>query len=242
MNKKGTHVDWVISMGIFTLYVFALFLFLRPGIKPVHKPVTLLDALERHFNEEVMWEIKKVPLFIRKCSGTTDTGEVANSIWIKDGGNCWSSSKVEDPDYPTKEFPGNEIVCAEADFIRSQLSIPFYFYFYTNQEEICVPNFVYDCVISNPENCEADIGVPEDIKGIRSTSFNALKSDEYDIIRSRWEGISVGKEFAIFDDDGVYIVGKKPPEVVDVFVRKITTQIVDKQGVVTPIGIFLQIW
>jgi len=43
MNKKGTHVDWVISMGIFTVYIFALFIFLRPGIKPVYRPVTLLD-------------------------------------------------------------------------------------------------------------------------------------------------------------------------------------------------------
>ena len=62
MNKKGTHVDWVISMGIFIVYVFALFILLRPGIKPVHRPVTLLNVLEEGFREEVMWTVKVVPL------------------------------------------------------------------------------------------------------------------------------------------------------------------------------------
>ena len=49
MNKKGGHVDWVISMGIFIVYIFALFILIRPGVRPIYRPVTLLNNLQENF-------------------------------------------------------------------------------------------------------------------------------------------------------------------------------------------------
>ncbi len=67
MPKKGfaSHIDWAISVGVFVVYVLLLFIFLRPGAQPVYLQGNLLKIVESGFNEDVVYSVDKIPLFIR---------------------------------------------------------------------------------------------------------------------------------------------------------------------------------
>ncbi len=231
MNKKGTHVDWVISMGIFIVYVFALFILLRPGIKPVHRPVTLLNVLEEGFSEEVMWTVKVVPLFVRNCGSSID-GDTP-SVSIEDSSGSWNLGIIKDEIKVDEKTWNNKLVCSgDLDLERSGKDIQFNFYFYEVNEGI--PSFVEDC----SSDCLVDIGIVEDIEGIDTGKLSGLI--DYDALHELWE-IPEGKEFAILKNTDE-LVGVKPDSQANVFVRKITTQTVSKEGYTEPISIYLQVW
>jgi len=72
--KKGTiHLDWIISIGIFLIYILFFFVFISPFYKsPTQEGVIMLDILEDNLREEVYWNITRVPVFIdckNKCQG-----------------------------------------------------------------------------------------------------------------------------------------------------------------------------
>ena len=51
--KNGAiHVDWAISMGLFLLYTFLLFIMIKPGAEVEHKPDSLFTIMENNFFEE----------------------------------------------------------------------------------------------------------------------------------------------------------------------------------------------
>lgn len=80
INKKGDgHVDWIISIGIFLVYLLGMFVLIKPGVMPVYDYDTLLDIVEEHFKEDVKvvkdgdiltdfgglyWTLYKTPLFV----------------------------------------------------------------------------------------------------------------------------------------------------------------------------------
>ena len=66
MFKKGIggHVDWIIGIGLFLIYVAMLFAFFKPGITDVFEPDTLLDIVEDGFTADSAWELQKTPIFL----------------------------------------------------------------------------------------------------------------------------------------------------------------------------------
>jgi len=73
MRKKGAlHVDWVISMGIFLIYIFALFIFLRPTLTPITPQETISDTIIKELNQEATFTIKRIPLFLKTTTQGTN--------------------------------------------------------------------------------------------------------------------------------------------------------------------------
>lgn len=66
MDKKGIaeHVDWVIAVAIFFVYLTIVLTFFKPGIKPMINPNSLLDIVEENFKEDVTWTLVKTPIFL----------------------------------------------------------------------------------------------------------------------------------------------------------------------------------
>ena len=83
MDKKGGgHVDWIISIGIFLIYLLSMFVLIKPGIIPTHDSDTLLDIIEENVREDFFvalsfdndptnddvggfyWTLNKLPLFV----------------------------------------------------------------------------------------------------------------------------------------------------------------------------------
>ena len=72
MDKKGItdHIDWIIGIGIFLVFLGLILTFFKPGVKDVFEPDTLLDILEENylndkdFTKSAMWQITKQPVFL----------------------------------------------------------------------------------------------------------------------------------------------------------------------------------
>ena len=248
MNKKGGHVDWVISMGIFIIYIFALFILIRPGVKPVYRPTDLLNNLQQNFEEDVIWTVKTVPLFVRICRPGAESASVDVNIPDSD----WRISRAILNNNPGNavNFPlncegegySNDIVTI---FIsQSGLYDP---QDYLNLEEECFFNELTGGA------CEAELGVVEDIKGLNQNSLDGLTSDitqsDVDIyknLKASW-GVPEEKDFSISIDREVNgqienIIGAKPGEQANVFVRRFESQIVTSIGETTPTAVYLRIW
>ncbi len=239
MNKKGGHVDWVISMGIFIIYIFALFVLLRPGVKPIYRPTALLDNLEEQFNEDVIWVVKTVPLFIRKCR-TSPERESPSEISVDDENGNWTLAGVKDINGESKS---KTLICdIEFVFKKNENYFPFYFYFYESLEGI--PNFMVKCVPDDPDYCNAELGIVGNIRGL---NYEVLSSLDYAELKSEW-GIPQEKEFSIYVDEidgSTYdynIESVKPSEQANVFVRRIDNQIVNENGYTVPVVVYLRVW
>ena len=73
-SKKGsTQVDWVISLGIFLLYIAWFFVFITPQFQVEESPEQLLDLAVENILEEIIWKVERRPLFL--FSNVTEDNE-----------------------------------------------------------------------------------------------------------------------------------------------------------------------
>ena len=72
MLKRGIggHVDWIIAMGLFLVFITSLFVFFKPGITPLYQPEILLNIVEKNFINETELRITKIPIFVQSISYT----------------------------------------------------------------------------------------------------------------------------------------------------------------------------
>lgn len=64
MNKRGdSQIDWVISLGIFLLYLAWFFIFIRPYMIQEGKP-NLVEIVSQNFDNEAYWSVQKLPIII----------------------------------------------------------------------------------------------------------------------------------------------------------------------------------
>ncbi len=90
MNNKGIggHVDWIIGIGLFLIYIALMFAFFKPGVSDVFEHDTLLDIVEEGFRSDVEWNLTKTPLFLEALpsytcetsDGWTTPSGVENSV------------------------------------------------------------------------------------------------------------------------------------------------------------------
>lgn len=67
--KKGTsQVDWIMSLGLFLLWVSWFFIFIKPQIDSVTSSNSNIDFLKNDFYDEFKLELVKYPLFIQSNS------------------------------------------------------------------------------------------------------------------------------------------------------------------------------
>lgn len=117
MKKGASHVDWVISMGIFIIYIIALFIFLRPGASVEHKPQALLDLMEEEVKNEIVVNLKETPLYVDYCIPyTVAGGSLQNSkVTVSDNKQNWEIIKVlKDSEDGSISFGNSfELECSE---------------------------------------------------------------------------------------------------------------------------------
>jgi len=66
MVKKGaSHVDWIISMGIFLVYILGVVVFIKPGLAPAYSPDELFDVVEGGLIEDVELTVQRLPLYVK---------------------------------------------------------------------------------------------------------------------------------------------------------------------------------
>ena len=67
MQKNGTvEVDWIVSLGIFLIFLTLFFFYLLPiTVEQPEAADVLLADIESNLRENATWYVQKVPLFIR---------------------------------------------------------------------------------------------------------------------------------------------------------------------------------
>ena len=88
MNKRGIaeHVDWVIAVAIFFVYLTIILTFFKPGIKPMINPNTLLNIVEDNFKQDVTWTLVKTPIFLYSVQYKSSDGKTGrNNRGVGDG-------------------------------------------------------------------------------------------------------------------------------------------------------------
>ncbi len=65
-NKRGVAegIDWILGVGIFILSITFIFILFKPGVTPLHDKETLLDIVQNGFEDEALWSITEVPIFL----------------------------------------------------------------------------------------------------------------------------------------------------------------------------------
>lgn len=261
MNKKASHVDWAISMGIFLVYIIGMFILLRPGVTPVHKPEGLLEILENKFNKEVMWEVREIPLFVEFCFG--DTNNPA-TITVEDEGNNFKFGKVvcekfsggtcPDP-YNKEQSGGNRfsIECLGMDGEKPNLGdvkFTLMYHLKTLGDKSAAPKLTSTESLCKDgiEDCEAFLGASTSKEGINSDWLNGLRIENKELKELIKDlDFPDEKEFSIYEvysgQDPIFVNGiKEKPQGVNVFTKEIKTNILETDGDLNPVTISLQVW
>jgi len=65
MKKKGAvHVDWIISISIFIVFVLLLIILIQPSMTPVYDLNSLSEIINSHLDKDIKWEIEKTAIFL----------------------------------------------------------------------------------------------------------------------------------------------------------------------------------
>ena len=240
MQKKGaTHTDWMISAGIFIIYVVALFVILKPGVIPIHKQDNLLQFLEQKVEEKTSTIIKELPFKITKCSGQSQREKT--TLTIKDETRKWSATKVTIEDRVENAVKAGEI---QLDCTGQREE-------YTNKQGIGTfsskqlaesPNFISTCSPSE-ELCIVTLGISTELTGFDKKKLEEYSAKDYDTLKQEWN-YPLEKDFLItIESENIQIGNKQEkPDQQSTFVKQVKTNLLDEKGEKTPITINYQVW
>jgi hypothetical protein len=69
MKKKGAiHIDWMVSFGIFIVYVLILLVWIKPGYTPSFEEKSLIEIVKSNVEKDYSLSVEKKLLQINKCS------------------------------------------------------------------------------------------------------------------------------------------------------------------------------
>lgn len=249
MNKRGSHADWAISMGIFLVYILILFIIIRPGVEPVHDESNLLDLVEEKFNEEVKWIVKMSPLFVRTCKATERNEP--STVTVEDKSGFWKFTKVKLPETEaafgkycvsigskfTLTCGGSDCPCgAGCPYVSDKI---FRLYYTPKGLEYIEENYPELRLDSKGES-NAELGSSENLKGIYEKWLSNFKSKDYETVKEDWN-FPESRDFSISVNKGE-IIGGKPYEQANVFVREWSDWEVKENGERKEVKVNINVW
>lgn len=242
MKKGAMHVDWVFSIGLFIVYLIILFILIKPGIKPIHTSENLVYIIENNFkdtndfSEGTYWVVKKTPVLIYNCTTTGLPPGTYPKVKVTLGG-FWEFSDSSTQFTKEYEFLPS---CMGGSNVCDNISL------------ICYPTkFPLDKYTLNLEltNCYADFGATETNVGISESRFiDLVKRD----LKGNWS-YPLSKDFRIYklniddmnynlkDINPDYSTGQQD-EGASVFVKRWRDFILDKDNILKPVIIHLEVW
>lgn len=215
MKKGVSHIDWVISMGIFLIAVISIFVYLKPFSRELYVGEDLTDIVKDKFNEEVNWVIKELPLFVESC--TLEQGESFSVVLTFENG--WKN--LDGQSSFTTTVSGRHIL---------------YLHNLDSSKEFKVSLGI------TPLHCqdEVTLGVVENTVGISGELIDTLKNRGYKTLRESWN-FPPGRDFAIFMD-GERIIGIEPYQRANIYAEETKEFIVNKDGSLEEVLINFRVW
>ncbi len=140
MKKGVSHIDWIVSMGLFIIYVLVLFIFIRPGYQIINEGNILLKIVEDNFKEQAYWTMIKIPLFI-------NTLNADSSCIDQNSGN-----------YKTPQHCSGDICYVRVNFPYEDIALNFNGLFIRDKNNNYLQSDVSDTCGSPNAVCNLDFG------------------------------------------------------------------------------------
>lgn len=265
ISKRGTsHIEWAISMGMFSMYVVALFVFLRPGATVETRPEGLLTMIEKSIKDEVVVDVKETPLYVNKCyaasiESTGGTSVEPSKIYIKMNDKFKIIDVYDNVNTKYSQYTGGNsftIECTpenENSFITDKtFNIVYvlntkptaYDNYKPELEQTCTPNQI-DCV--------AQLGATENKKYIKLDWLKDLgaegteEPEAYKTLKEKW-GIPIQRDFIIYysQDGGAEqrLIGtaNPKPEQGNVYIIELKDIGIENDNVKKPVSVRVELW
>jgi len=249
LGKKGSHADWVISLGIFIVYLMTMFTIIKPGIEQPYRNEVLMDIVEKNFEDSIFYNITKIPLYATiSIDGDYLSVTLPYSFNIED-------VKVVDSENKEKDIAlinGELAICDE--FVAGN------FYEYTIYYSVgkypsspCTPS-------QKAETSKKSLGTIEFLTGIDEDSLDHFKENfckdknMYEDLKKEWKFPYV-KDFKIlavkgekYDPNNIVDICNsdeefaKPYKQADVFVKEKKSWILNSDGTKEPVILHYEVW
>lgn len=216
MNKKGSHVDWVISMSIFILGVLTIIIFIIPlTSKPLYSKEILLPIVEEKFQEDYYWTVKVVPLFVGSAECKSATISFENNWQLPLGG--LSVTEV-DP-----------LLNSKIEYVLHNTNLePDPFYAQLTTSSPC----------GGPDNVY--LGAEENKFGLSSVFLARLFAQDYNKLKKSWN-FPFANDFAIYVNNQK-VIGPDPPNNINIFVNQFRDFMIDENGDLQEVLVSLRAW
>ena len=221
--KGQIHTEWVISLGIFLLYVIGMMFFIKPGFVPYYSEKELISLVETGLKENYYWTVKKVPLFVEECNCPPDDNKCIIVFSLK--ANGWGDNGTYGPIFDGNNIPPDGTV--------------FWFSFKPN-------NGNKDFVIRDMSNgCDANtrsyrIGTAENVYGVKKSletvSYGALKN------KLKYPNEKANEKDFILSLNDNEIKNKEPPQGVNIYVKEWDDFYVDENGERAGVKVSIKVW
>lgn len=236
-QKKGTIVDWSVSMGLFIVAVATSIAFFGPAIQTQKDLHPLVKIVEERMLKNLTYGIMQVPIFIHALHDQTPPPAQPVELHI-DSNPSWTLSNVDPVSYANIQAilsPSKlRIQCTSGICTSQSFTLTAY---PTGQQNFnlqmsCLPSLRY---------CDATLGSAYEIKGLQKS---ALLSANYAQIKSRI-GFPAANDFEISLDKGSgpqHILGPTPPQTGNRFSSQIKDWFLYQNGNREPVTIGVTVW
>ena len=249
MEKRGaTHIDWVVGMGIFIMYILLLLVWIKPGYKPVFEEGSLINIVKKHIEEDLSVEVGKTLLILDGCSAAGNKETITLSDFI---------SGVTDD-----EFDVFKVLDGTRASYKGSATIGLYDSSLKNEYWVVWSNSFIDYGDYDPgglldglpedATCVASIGQTIMKKGLGSASLPGFNPSSRGFPESREIKILIDKDANGFDEtEGDICHGKTgvidpcsklEPDSDVVFVSEWRYNILDRDHNYSPVLMTIQVW
>jgi len=120
MKKGAIHIDWVISVGIFLVYIIVLLVLIKPSYKSVYEGDALTTMIKDEFLRQNKVDAGFVVFKAENCD-KIDGVNVIQQLSEKTGSNIFYIKRLKDPNYKAyflPEIPSSEINLGNCEIVE----------------------------------------------------------------------------------------------------------------------------
>lgn len=250
MKKGDSHLDWIISFGIFIVYIVFLFTILNPIKIENSNQEILFDIAEQNLREDLKWQIIKVPIFVHYNEVSLTNKDICLELYPF----SWSADKlVLKKDINDLDFSLNEANCGVAFTSDVDNGVNVFNLIYNERQNIihnwqCFdPDPLTGCNYLQSFEYSYDYGLPETLTGISLQNFNTLILESSDNIKQRWNFPATNNfNVSLLDLNhnliNNYFFDSSNVEKENIFVTEYADKILNDDATVENVVVHIEVW
>ncbi len=245
MNKRGlSHVDWVISFGVFVIFLLLLFIWFGPSLSSEYSEEYLGEIASKGFKEASYHEVFRYPIFVEIFGPNFPERRI--DVYGMDKAGATSDVNLAMYDFDGSLINDLELNGDQLRFTTHPPSSGVYSYllYYSNYS-----NNVHVPAGGNPTTVyNATLGIGERLYGFSEVRFNDLSALGYEEFKEALK-YPLTKNVNVYVYDSVTFTNllynynvSEPTENDNVYVVSWSDVMINEDGSVTPISVLVKTW